>query len=77
MGRGSVPDVCGEHAYSHGQVLMCVYFFMQDYVAQGAEAKLPKLAVAEDVFASLEAMAAKQGKSVAHLASETLRSSLA
>ena len=56
---------------------MCVPLFMQDYVAQGAEAKLPKLAVAEDVFASLEAMAAKQGKSVAHLASETLRSSLA
>ena len=49
---------------------------VQDYVAQGAAAKLPKLALAEDVFASLEAMAAKQGKSISHLASETLRSSL-
>ena len=49
---------------------------LQDYVAQGAEAKMPKLAVAEDIFASLEAMAAKQGKSMSHLASEALRSSL-
>ena len=49
---------------------------VQDYVAQGAEAEMPKLAVAEDVFASLEAKAAKQGKSVAHLASEALRAAL-
>ena len=49
---------------------------MQDYIAEGTAPNLPKLALAEDVFASLEAMAAKHGKSISHLASETLRASL-
>lgn len=48
-------------------------FGVQDYVPRDAEKKLPVLAVSEDVYEALEASASKQGKSVAHLASESLR----
>ena len=43
---------------------------------QESEGKLPVLPVAEDVYAALTAAAAKQGKSMAHFATESLRSSL-
>ncbi len=46
---------------------------MQDYVSKDAEAKLPVLAVSEEVYTALEASAAKQGKTVAHMATEALR----
>ena len=46
---------------------------VQDYVARDEESKLPVLAVSEEVYAALEASAAKQGKTVAHMASEALR----
>ncbi len=49
---------------------------MQDYVPRDAESKLPKLAVSEEVYQALEASAAKQGKTVAHMASEALRGAL-
>ena len=38
-----------------------------------AESKLPQLAVSEEVYQALETSAAKQGKTVAHMASEALR----
>ncbi|KAK9919120.1 hypothetical protein WJX75_009543 [Coccomyxa subellipsoidea] len=47
--------------------------YSQDYVARDEESKLPVLAVSEEVYAALEASAAKQGKTVAHMASEALR----
>jgi len=46
---------------------------VQDYVPRDAEKKLPVLAVSQEVYEALEASASKQGKSVAHLASESLR----
>ena len=50
---------------------------LQDYVHQDSEGKLPVLPVAEDVYAALTAAAAKEGKSMAHFATQSLRSSLA
>ena len=42
----------------------------------GREGELPKLPVAQEVFAALEAEAAKEGKSVAHFATESLRKAM-
>ncbi|EIE24850.1 sulfite reductase [Coccomyxa subellipsoidea C-169] len=47
--------------------------YSKDYVSKDAEAKLPVLAVSEEVYTALEASAAKQGKTVAHMATEALR----
>ena len=55
---------------------MCSAWLSQDYVQHGREGELPKLPVAQDVFAALEAEAAKEGKSMAHFATESLRKAL-
>ena len=47
--------------------------FSYGFVSESDAKNLPQIGVPEDVFKSLQAIADKQGKSVAHIASEALR----
>jgi hypothetical protein len=58
---------------THPLTALCPLSYSSGYISPAAEQDLPKVAVDQATLEALQALAAAQGKSVAHVASEALQ----